>query len=75
MLIGEYEQFVVTIEHVASGRRLEIIIDARAMPISWPSEISGERLEALARGRTDPAGEYQFCHRAAKVQRGPLFGV
>jgi hypothetical protein len=56
-------EFVVTIEHLLSGERVEFVVDDDFKLKSWPSSLDRDRLQALADGFDDSRGEYKYLHR------------
>jgi hypothetical protein len=54
-------EFVVTVEHKRSRRRIELIVDDEFRLLGCPEGLDPERFESLVRGRDD--GEYRFVYR------------
>jgi hypothetical protein len=59
-------EFVVTVEHKRTRRRIEIVVDDECRLLACPDGLDPDRLQQLALGQDDPEQEYRFVHRELK---------
>ena len=56
-------QFVHAFVHVASGRKVELVVDADNVLVRCPPDLPHDRMRQIAFARHDQAGEWRFLHR------------
>jgi hypothetical protein len=64
-------EFVVTVEHKHTRRRIELIVDDAFRLLGCPDGLDPERFQSLLRARDDPKGEYRFVYRERRNDTMP----